>query len=90
MRTALRVAIVLAALLVVAALVLVRDGERIIPQGEGKVELDVGEFEAFPLPDYAAAVVSDDYKSYFIEVEPGIKIHVCCFGFGVCHDVSPH
>ena len=86
MRTALRttliVALVLAALLVVAALVLVRDGERIIPQGEGKVELDVGEFEAFPLPDYAAAVVNDDYKSYFIEVEPGIKIHVLEIGQG--------
>ena len=82
LRTTLRVALVLAALLVVAALVLVRDAERIIPQGEGKVELDVGEFEAFPLPDYAAAVVSDDYKSYFIEVEPGIKIHVLEIGQG--------
>ena len=51
LRAMFRVAFVLAALLVVAALVLVRDGERIIPQGEGKVELDVGEFEAFPLPD---------------------------------------
>ena len=59
MRTALRVALVLAALLVGAALVLVRDGGRIIPQGEGKVELDVGEFEAFPLPDYAAAFIED-------------------------------
>ena len=82
LRTTLRLALGLAALLVVAALVLVRDGERIIPQGEGKVELDVGEFEAFPLPDYAAAVVSDDYKSYFIEVEPGIKIHVLEIGQG--------
>ena len=61
---------------------LVRDGERIIPQGEGKVELNVGEFEAFPLPDYAAAVISDGYKSYFIEVEPGIKIHVLEVGQG--------
>ena len=82
MSTTLKVAAVAAALLVVAALVLVRDGERIIPQGEGKVELDVGEFEAFPLPDYAAAVVSGDYKSYFIEVEPGIKIHVLEIGQG--------
>ena len=80
--TTLRVAVVLAALLAVAALVLVGDGERIIPRGEGKVELDVGEFEGFPLPDYAAAVVSDDYKSYFIEVEPGIKIHVLEIGQG--------
>ena len=82
MRTALKVAVVLALIVVVVALMLVRDGERIIPRGEGKVELDVGEFEAFPLPDYAAAAVSDDYKSYFIEVEPGIKIHVLEIGQG--------
>jgi pimeloyl-ACP methyl ester carboxylesterase len=82
MGTTLKVAAVLAALLLVAALALVRDGERIIPQGEGKVELDVGEFEVFPLPDYAAAVVSEDFKSYFIEVEPGIKIHVLEIGQG--------
>ena len=82
MRTTMKVAAVLAALLVVAALVLMRDGERIIPEGEGRVELDVGEFEAFPLPEYAAAVISDDYKSYFIEVEPGIKIHVLEVGQG--------
>ena len=82
MRTTMKVAAVLAALLAVAALVLMRDGERIIPEGEGRVELDVGEFEAFPLPEYAAAVISDDYKSYFIEVEPGIKIHVLEVGQG--------
>jgi haloalkane dehalogenase len=58
------------------------NGERIIPQGEGKVEMEVGVFEAFPLPNYAAAAVSDDYKSYFIEVEPGIKIHVLEIGQG--------
>ena len=82
MRTVLKVAVVLALILVVVALVLMRDGERIVPRGEGKVELDVGEFEAFPLPDYAAAAVSGDYKSYFIEVEPGIKIHVLEIGQG--------
>ena len=82
MRTTLKVGAVLAALFMVAALVLVRDGERIIPRGEGEVELEVGVFEAFPLPDYAAAAVSDDYKSYFIEVEPGIKIHVLEIGQG--------
>ena len=82
MKRTLKVSAVLGALLVLAALVLVGDGERIIPEGEGTVELDAGEFEAFPLPDYAAAVVSDDYKSYFIEVEPGIKIHVLEIGQG--------
>ena len=68
MRAVFKVAAVLVVLFVVAGLVLLRDGERIIPQGEGKVELEVGVFEAFPLPNYAAAAVSDDYKSYFIEV----------------------
>ena len=82
MKRTLNVSAVLGALLVLAALVLVGDGERIIPEGEGRVELDAGGFEAFPLPDYAAAVVSDDYKSYFIEVEPGIKIHVLEIGQG--------
>ena len=82
MKRTLKVSAVLGALLVLAALVLVGDGERIIPEGEGRVELDAGGFEAFPLPDYAAAVVSDDYKSYFIEVEPGIKIHVLEIGQG--------
>ena len=77
-----KVAAALSASLVVAVLVLVREGERVIPEGEGVVKLDVGEFEAFPLPDYATAVVSDDYKSYFIEVEPGIKIHVLEVGQG--------
>ena len=82
MRATMKVAAVLAALLVAAVLVLVRDGERIIPEGEGRVDLDVGEFEAFPLPDYAAAVINDGYKSYFVEVEPGIKIHVLEVGQG--------
>ena len=82
MKRTLKVSAVLGALLVLAALVLVGDGKRIIPEGEGRVELDAGGFEAFPLPDYAAAVVSDDYKSYFIEVEPGIKIHVLEIGQG--------
>ncbi len=63
MRTTLKIAAVLASLLAVVGLILVRGGECIIPQGEGGVELDMGEFEAFPLPDYAAAFESDDYKS---------------------------
>ena len=82
MRTTMKVAAVLCALLLVAVLVLVREGELVIPEGEGRVQLDVGEFEAFPLPDYATAVVSVGYKSYFIEVEPGIKIHVLEVGQG--------
>ena len=34
------------------------------------------------MPDYANAVISDAYKSYLIEVEPGIKIHVLEVGQG--------
>ncbi|MEE3328900.1 MAG: alpha/beta fold hydrolase [Myxococcota bacterium] len=63
--------------------VITRDGERVVPKGEGVVSLAVGDFEAFPLPDYAAKHVTDEYKSYFIEVEPGIKIHVLEVGSGL-------
>jgi haloalkane dehalogenase len=59
-----------------------RDGARVVPEGEGTVRLDAGDFEAFPLPDYAANYVTDDYKSYFVEVEPGIKVHVLEVGSG--------
>jgi len=59
-----------------------RDGERITPDGEGTVALEAGSFEAFPLPDYAAKFAGPDTKSYFIEVEPGIKIHVLETGTG--------
>lgn len=34
------------------------------------------------LYDYAAQFVSDEYKSYFVEVEPGIKVHVLEVGTG--------
>jgi len=76
---------VLAALAITAlatALVITRDGDRVITTGEGIVTIDAGTFEAFPLPDYAAAFVSDDYKSYLVEAEPGIKIHVLEIGTG--------
>jgi len=59
-----------------------RDGELVTPIGSGKIVLPVGEFEAFPLPDYAASHITPDYKSYFIEVEPGIKVHVLEVGQG--------
>ena len=77
--------IALAGLLLVAgitALVLTRDGERTTPEGSGIVALASGEFEAFVLPDYADAALSDDYKSYFVEVEPGLKMHVLEVGEG--------
>jgi len=62
--------------------VLTRDGELITPQGEGVVALESGTFEAFPLPDYSAAALSPEYKSYFVEAEPGIKLHVLEVGTG--------
>ncbi len=67
---------------IILALVLTRDGELKTPAGSGTVELDSGSFEAFPLPDYARKFVDEGYKSYFIEVESGIKIHVLETGSG--------
>ncbi len=66
----------------VTAFVVTRDGDLVTPEGEGTIALDAGTFEAMPLPDYAASAVTEDYKSYFIEVEPGIKIHVLEAGSG--------
>ena len=60
-----------------------RDGEMFTPLGEGVVSLDIGDFEAFPLPDYALNMINSDYKSYFVEVEPGIKVHVLDVGQGL-------
>lgn len=73
---------VFATLLLTAAFLLLGDGEHITPDGEGVIALEVGNFEAFAMPDYAASVVSDAYKSYFIEVESGIKVHVLEVGQG--------
>ena len=74
------------AVVAVAALIFVglitRDGEWVVPKGDGIVALDAGDFEAFPLPDYASKFLTEGYKSYFIEVEPGIKVHVLEVGSG--------
>ena len=59
------------------------DGEMVTPEGEGVVSIDVGDFEAFPLPDYALNMINSNYKSYFVEVEPGIKVHVLEVGQGL-------
>lgn len=81
-----RIILTILAIIAVAAIVFVvvitRDGERVTPQGEGVVTLEAGDFEAFPLPDYASRYVGDGYKSYFVEVESGIKIHVLEVGSG--------
>ena len=73
---------IIAGSLLTASFLLLGDGERVTPDGEGVVELEVGDFEAFTMPSYADAVISAAYKSYFIEVEPGIKIHVLEVGQG--------
>jgi len=67
---------------IVVAGVITRDGELVTPLGEGAITLDAGTFEAFPLPHYAAKHLSDGYKSYFVEVEPGVKVHVLEVGSG--------
>lgn len=63
-------------------LVVTRDGNLVTPSGSGTVKLEAGEFEAFDLPDYASAFVTDEYKSYLVEVAPGIKVHVLEVGHG--------
>ena len=74
--------VTIAVSVIVFAVVITRDGKLVTPQGQGIVTLDAGQFEAFPLPDYAAKHVTDEYKSYFVEVEPGIKVHVLEVGSG--------
>ncbi len=73
---------VIAVAALIFAVAITRDGERVVPRGDGIVALDAGDFEAFPLPDYAAKYITDAYKSYFVEVEPGIKVHVLEVGSG--------
>lgn len=73
--------LLLVALVIISALV-TRDGKLVTPRGSGIVSLPQGNFEAFPLPAYAASRVTPGYKSYFVEVEPGIKIHVLEVGEG--------
>ena len=70
------------ALLVVIGVTLQRDGAQTTPSGTGTVTLSAGSFEAFPLPEYAAKHAGSDYKSYLVEVEPGIKVHVMEVGEG--------
>lgn len=64
------------------AFAITRDGAIVTPQGSGRVSTASGTFEGFPLPDYAQKFVTDAYKSYLIEVEPGIKVHVLEVGEG--------
>ena len=70
------------ALAVLLVIWITRDGELITPKGAGTVTLDAGQFEAYPLPEYVTEVLTEDYKSYLVEVESGIKIHVLEVGTG--------
>lgn len=64
------------------AFAITRDGSIVTPEGSGTVTTTSGTFEGFPLPDYAQTFVTPDYKSYLIEVEPGIKVHMLEVGEG--------
>ncbi len=77
-----RGALALLAAGVVWGFAITRDGTLETPTGTGVVTLDAGEFEAFPLPDYAAQFVDDDFQSYLVEVAPGIMVHVLEVGTG--------
>lgn len=64
------------------AFAITRDGSIVTPQGLGKITTASGTFEGFPLPEYAQEFVTDSYKSYLIEVEPGINVHMLEVGEG--------
>lgn len=74
---------IVAVLALVGVMWMTRDGSMVTPTGVGTVSTASGTFEAFPLPDYAAAGLPDGYKSYLVEVAPGIKIHVLEAGTGI-------
>ena len=82
MTTFSRIFIAITIALIIFVIYITRDGDTFSPTGDGEVVLDSGTYEAFPLPDYASAMVNKNYKSYFIEVEPGIKVHVLDVGEG--------
>ena len=82
MKTFTRIFIAINIALIVFVIYITRDGNIFTPTGEGEIILDSGTYEAFPLPNYAAAQVNSNYKSYFIEVEPGIKVHILEVGDG--------
>ena len=82
MKTFLRILILIAFSLIILSFFVTRDGYVVTPIGDGQVVLDSGTYEAFPLPSYASNMVDSNYKSYFIEVEPGLKVHVVEAGEG--------
>ncbi len=82
MKTFLRILVLIAFALIILSFFVTRDGYVVTPIGNGQVVLDSGTYEAFPLPVYASNMVDSNYKSYFIEVEPGLKVHVVEAGEG--------
>ena len=82
MKTFLRILILIAFSLIILSFFVTRDGYVVTPIGDGQVVLDSGTYEAFPLPSYASNMVDSYYKSFFIEVEPGLKVHVIEAGEG--------
>ncbi|MEM7092318.1 MAG: alpha/beta fold hydrolase [Actinomycetota bacterium] len=51
------------------------------PEPEDPV-VDIATFEQFPLPAYVAAQLGEGFSSYFVEFEPGVKVHVLEAGSG--------
>ena len=82
MKVFLRILILLVIFVSVFSFYVTRDGELYIPEGKGEVKLSSGSFEGFPLPDYALEMIDKSYESYFVEVEPGLKVHVLETGKG--------
>ena len=82
MKTFLRILVLVTLTLIILSFFVTRDGNVVTPIGNGQVVLDSGTYEAFPLPIYASNMVDSNYKSYFIEVEPGLKVHVIEAGEG--------
>ena len=82
MKTFLRILVLVILTLIILSFFVTRDGNVVTPIGNGQVVLDSGTYEAFPLPIYASNMVDSNYKSYFIEVEPGLKVHVIEAGEG--------
>ena len=82
MKIILRAFVLTIIIIIIFSIYITRDGEVTTPVGKGIVKLDSGIYEAFPLPDFASRMIDEDYKSYFIEVESGLKIHVLEKGQG--------
>tara|TARA_S200000501_G_scaffold171873_1_gene161948 strand:+ start:1055 stop:2080 length:1026 start_codon:yes stop_codon:yes gene_type:complete len=82
MKIILRTFILIIISIIIFSIYITRDGEVITPEGKGILKLNSGIYEAFALPDFASRMIDIDYKSYFIEVESGLKIHVLEKGQG--------